>query len=353
MISESHERARALVLEHGWNAMSYQILTPGMSHWFSGKGDAVAGYMRFGNVRVVAGAPACAASRLADVTDELEADGQAEGCRTIYFAAGSRLEQILGARRTHSLTPIGSLPTWRPGDWRATVAGKASLRAQVHRARNKGVHVYEVPATPDEVSALRPVLHAWLATRGLPPLGFMTSSAILDLPGDRRVFVAERDSTPAAYLVAAPVPARDGWLIEQWPRRPSAPNGTTHLLIDAAMQSFASSGSGYVTLGMAPLADRADTSTTPLPHWLKFLFGWMRAHGRRFYNFRGLESFKASLEPAGWEPVYVIAPGPALTLSMLRAIAGVFANGHPERFIARGLVDAVRRELTGSRGPRI
>ena len=40
-------------------------------------------------------------------------------------------------------------------------------------------------------------------------------------------------------------------------------------------------------------------------------------------------------------------------LSMLRAIAGVFANGHPERFIARGLVDAVRRELTGSRGPRI
>lgn len=350
MISESHERARTLVLEHGWNAMSYQILTPGMSHWFSRTGDAVAGFMRFGHIRVVAGAPACAAARLAEVTDELEADGRAAGCRTLFFAAGSRLEQILGARRAHTLVPIGSLPTWQPAAWRETVSGKASLRAQVNRARNKGVQVQEVPATAEVVDALRPVLDAWLATRGLPPLGFMTSSAILDLPGDRRIFVAERGATPVAYLVAAPVPARDGWLIEQWPRRPSAPNGTTHLLIDAAMRSFASGGSGYVTLGMAPLAHRTDTSTTPLPRWLSLLFGWMRAHGRRFYNFRGLEAFKAGLEPAAWEPVYVIAPGPALTVSMLRAIAGVFAGGNPERFISRGLLDAVRRELTGTAG---
>ena len=350
MISVSHERARALVLEHGWNAMSYQILTPGMSHWFSRAGDAVSGFMRFGNTRVVAGAPACARHRLAEVTDELEADGITAGCQTLYFAAGSRLERILAARGTHTLVPIGSLPTWQPGDWQATMLRKASLRAQVHRARNKGVRVFEVPATKEEVHTLRPVLAAWLATRGLPPLGFMTSTAILDLPGDRRIFVAERASAPAAYLVAAPVPARDGWLIEQWPRQPSAPNGTTHMLIDAAMESFAASGSAYVTLGVTPLAARSDTSATPLPRWLNLLFRWMRAHGRRFYNFRGLEAFKASLEPAGWEPVYVIAPGPALTLSMLRAIAGVFANGQPERFIARGLYDAVRRELTGTAG---
>ena len=42
------------------------------------------------------------------------------------------------------------------------------------------------------------------------------------------------------------------------------------------------------------------------------------AHGRRFYNFRGLEAFKASLEPMRWEPVYAIAPAGRITPWMLR-----------------------------------
>lgn len=348
MIDATHDRARALVLRHGWNAMSYQVLTPGMPYWFSRAGDAVAGFASFERTRVVAGAPACPPDRLSAVTAELEADALSLGFRTLYFAAGSRLEQLMTARGGHALVPIGALPAWDPRDWQETVARKASLRAQLNRARNKGVEVREVANLPAEVARLRPVLGSWLATRGLPPLGFMTSTTILDRPSDRRIFVAERHGIPVAYLVAAPVPARQGWLIEQWPREPASPNGTTHLLVDAAMRSFASSESSYVTLGLAPLAQRGDAAGGSLPPWLAALFGWLRAHGRRFYNFRGLEAFKAGLEPATWEPVYVITPGRTLTPSMLRAIAGVFADGQPGKLVGRALVDAVRRELGGT-----
>ena len=66
------ERARALVLTHGWNATAYQILNPGIAHWFPAAGDAVVGFVRRSGVRVVAGAPVCAPERLLEVASEFE-----------------------------------------------------------------------------------------------------------------------------------------------------------------------------------------------------------------------------------------------------------------------------------------
>jgi hypothetical protein len=54
------ERARQLVLRHGWNTTAYQVLNPGFHHWFSGDGEGVIGYVPRSSVWVVGGAPACA-----------------------------------------------------------------------------------------------------------------------------------------------------------------------------------------------------------------------------------------------------------------------------------------------------
>jgi hypothetical protein len=43
--SLSLEKARQLILEFGWNSTSYQILNPGIKHWFAAAGDAVVGYV--------------------------------------------------------------------------------------------------------------------------------------------------------------------------------------------------------------------------------------------------------------------------------------------------------------------
>jgi phosphatidylglycerol lysyltransferase len=136
-------------------------------------------------------------------------------------------------------------------------------------------------------------------------------------------------------------------LVEQWPRRPTAPNGTTHLLVDAAMRAFHDSGASYVSLGLAPLSDRVRAiGGTERRHaiWPGLVFRWLRAHGRRFYNFKGLEAFKAGMEPHGWEPVYAVMPGSRVGPRDLRAIAGAFADGPPERLVARALVSAVETE---------
>jgi phosphatidylglycerol lysyltransferase len=313
--------ARDLVMRHGWNAVAYQILNPGICLWFSSSGDAVAGYARFGHVRIVAGAPVCPPDRLLDAAVELEADANSHGERVVFFGAGERLERVYAARVDHALVRIGAQPTWEPNAWPTIVREKASLRAQLNRARNKGVRVEEWPAErAARSSALRGVLREWLDTRGLPPMHFLVTPDLFDTLQDRRIFVAERGENVVGFLVATAIPARNGWLVEQWPRVRSAPNGTTHLLIDAAV------GDGQ-------------------PVWLRLVLTWIRAHGRRFYNFRGLEAFKASAQPMAWEPIFAIAPGRRFTPMLLRSLAGAFSGGSPERFVARAVMSAAAKEL--------
>jgi phosphatidylglycerol lysyltransferase len=338
--------ARALVMRHGWNAVAYQILNPGMRRWFSRAGDVVAGYAPFAGTWVVAGAPVCAPERLATAAAELEADAAARDARVLYFGAGDRLERVYAERADHSLVRLGAQPVWDPAAWSDIVRRKASLRAQLNRARNKGVRITELPASRARASeTLRTVLREWLATRGLPPLSFLVVPDILDTLDDRRTFVAERDGRVVGFLVGTPVPARHGWLVEEWPRLRDAPNGTTHSLVDAAMRAFAADGSRYVTLGLAPLAEHGGGTSTDQPAWLRVMLRWVRAHGRRFYNFAGLEAFKAGMQPMAWEPIYAIAPGGRFTPRMLRAVAGAFSAGNPELLVARALWSAAREEL--------
>jgi phosphatidylglycerol lysyltransferase len=349
------ERARRLVLEHGWNSTAYQIINPGIAHWFATRGDALVGYVSAGKVRVVAGAPVAPLHELASVMLEFEEDARRAGQRVCYFGAEERLEAVCRPLGTHSLLSLGAQPVWAPASLAAIIVGRASLRAQLHRAANKGVRVSLWPAGKAEGNAaLQSVLGAWLSTRGLPPLRFLVEPDTLHQLEDRLVFVAEREGNVVGFLIASPVPARSGWLIEQVIRAPAAPNGVVEMLIHAAASAMGARGSAYVTLGLAPLSRRAGaTGEEHTSWWLRATLAWVRAHGRRFYDFDGLDAFKAKFRPEQWTPVFAVANEPTFSPRMLYAIASAFSGGSPLTLIARALGRAVRQEgkwmLSGAR----
>ena len=343
-------QVRDLVMQHGWNATAYQIINPGIVHWLARGGDAVVGYVEFHRTRVVAGAPVCAEDRLSQVRAEFELETRVSGRRVCYFGAESRLESHLRKSPDHSMVLLGAQPSFNPHDWPAMLRSHESLRMQLNRARNKSVAVVEYsPQRAANDSALRDCLREWLATRGLPPLHFLIEPQTLTRLFDRRVFVAEQRGVPVGFLVASPVPQRNGWLVEQFVRGRKAPNGTSELMIDAAVRAFAEQGSEYVTLGLSPLSQHVSVQLDENPFWLRVLLAWMRAHGRRFYNFAGLDAFKTKFGPKQWEPVYAICNQPRFSPSMLYAIAGAFTEGKPIRTGLRALGQAVAQEFGWNR----
>ena len=321
-MSPERRRAHALIVQHGWNSTSFQVLEDGYRYWFWGD-EACVAYVDTGRAWVVAGAPIAPEAQLGEVVTRFLEEAQRAGRRVCFFAVEARLLAQTALRGL----PIGEQAVWDPRGWSGVLSGAKSLREQLRRARAKGVTVRRL--TVDELEHHGPALDGlaerWLAGRALAPLGFLVELELFRDPHQRRYFVAEQGGRVVGALTAVPVYAREGWLLEDLLRDASAPNGTAELLVDAAMTTLAAEGSSYVTLGLAPLSGE-------LPRPLALA----REVTRPLYDFHGLRAFKAKLRPERWDPIYLAyerAPVRAV-LDALRA----FARGSLRAFVLRTIL---------------
>lgn len=319
---EQHARVLALLRRHGWNATSFQVLEPGFRYWFEDDRACVA-YVDTGGAWVAAGAPIAPEEELAPVAARFVQAARAAGRRCCFFATEARFAHAAHLGALH----VGEQPVWDPAEWEATLEGSRSLREQVRRSRAKGVVVRAL--APEELEdpghptrrAVERLIARWLGSRPMGPMGFLVQLDPFSAPRERRHFVAERDGALVGFLAAVPVYARQGWFLEDLLRDPAAPNGTTELLVDGAMRALAREGSGYATLGLAPLAGAQDT--------------WLRAArdlGAELYDFEGLRAFKAKLRPRHWDPLFLSYPrGQGALVSLYDALRA-FAGGSLLRF---------------------
>lgn len=292
----------------------------------------------WGRVRVAAGAPTGPVEHRPQAANAFERDARQSGARVVWFAVEDPAD--LGPGRPSVV--IGAEPVWLAGRWPEVVENKSSVRAQVNRARNKGVEVEEWPtervrASPD----LRRVLADWLDRRGLPPMSFLADPFVLDEPGDRRFLVACLDGQPVGYLA---MHVNDEAFVEWIIRSRAAPNGTSSLLLDAALRRVAPEVP--FTLGLVPLSTFAPLSEHAPDVLVRGLLKWTRAHATRFYNFDGLQRFKAKFLPDAWRPLHLVTDGRPITVFTFHDVAAAFAAPRgPTRFVARALADAAVEEV--------
>ena len=293
--------------------------------------------------RVVAGAPVCPNEDLVEMIEEWRA--ARPGTPACYFGAEARVYSAIGGNPSYSTVILGAQPVWSPESWSKAFENDASLRYQLKRARHKGVTVTEWAADRAKSNpVLRQVLGEWLETRGLPPMHFLVEPQTLDNLEDRRLFVAEKDGQPIGFVTMSPVPTRAGWLTEQFVRGHKAPNGTIELMLDTAIRAVGADGAQMVTMGIVPLSPHGHEQSQN-PAWLRALTAWMRAHGRRFYNFDGLDAFKSKFHPDYWEPIYVISRESRFSFRTLYAIAAAFTSENPFNALLKGILRAFRQEL--------
>lgn len=297
MTDAPRERALALVRRYGYNATSFQTLEEGYAYFFHG--DGCVAYVDTGAAWVVAGAPIAPVEAIREVLLAFLAAAKAARRRACLFATEQRLLDLAGAA-LESLR-IGEQPIWDPTTWPEILKRRRSLREQLRRARAKGVSVRELPASELGAGATRAgierVAERWQRTRGMAPMEFLVRLELFSFPEERRCFVAEQAGRIVGVAGVVPVPARAGWFIEDLVRDPSAPNGTAELLIDGVMRWAGGAGCHWLTLGLAPLA--GDVSP---------LLRAARSSGRLLYDFKGLRSYKAKLEPEQWLPIFLSYP---------------------------------------------
>jgi phosphatidylglycerol lysyltransferase len=333
--NSEREQVLELVRRFGWNATSFQTLEQGYRYFFHGEGCVA--YVDTGAAWVVAGAPIAAESAIATVLSAFLEHARQAGKRCCLFATEQRLHDLVGP--TLRSLRIGEQPVWNPQAWAETLAQRASLREQLRRARAKGVTVRHVQAAELEAGATRAgiarVVKGWLSTRQMAPMEFLVRLELFTFTADRRCFVAERAGRIVGVAGVVPVPARQGWFIEDLLREPSAPNGTAELLVDAVMRWTGDRGCSWLTLGLAPLA--GDVSP---------LLRAARRSGAALYDFDGVRSYKAKLKPAHWLPIFLSYPPEQGGLrSLLDALVAFTRTGFWQfawRTLTRGPIVVVR-----------
>ncbi|HTU62853.1 MAG TPA: DUF2156 domain-containing protein [Polyangiales bacterium] len=287
------------VRSYGYNATAFQVLEPGFAYWFAPNGAGTVAYVDTGSAWVAGGAPLAPAEKLAEVARQFEKAAALSGRRACFVAVEQRFLHAASQLGLQALQ-IGEQPVWDPQAWPAIAKSSRSLREQLRRARAKGVtiHLLEPEQLADPASPLRAqveqLLRAWLSSRNMAPLGFLVQLHVFSYVAERRCFIARQHDRVIGFLGMIPVYARGGWFIEDFLREPNAPNGTSELMIDAAMQAAAQKGARFVTLGLSPLAG------TVVP-----ALQWVSRFGAALYDFAGLRAFKAKLKPERWDPIYI------------------------------------------------
>jgi phosphatidylglycerol lysyltransferase len=313
------DRLLAPLRQHGWDATSFQTVKSGFSYWFDDS-DAFVAYVKIGRVLVATGAPIAPRDRVADVAKRFAHHAEKNGDAVCFF--GVEKDFVDALSYPHAL--IGLQPVWDPTEWSATLSSAPRLREQLRRARAKKIQVRLVQDLELEAGALRNAIQdlarKWLGLRGMAPMGFVVHIEPFTALAEKHIFVAERDGVLVGMVALAPLYAR-GFLVEDLFRDPSAPNGTTEALIDAAMKHAAANGCRYVTLGLAPLAGEV---SRPLRAF--------REHASILFDFRGLEAFKKRLRPKAWDPIF-IAHTPSISNARATvAVLQAFARGSFVRF---------------------
>jgi len=216
-----------------------------------------------------------------------------------------------------------------------TTSGKAgeSLRYSVNRARRAGAQfeLLEQPMAAELWPQLRAVSDAWLAALDAAEKGFSLGrydEAYLRLSP---IAVIRVDSRIVAFSNLMPGYGTQLELsIDLMRHVPDAPPATMDFLFVQLIQYAQQQGYRYFNLGMAPLGGVGESRYARRGEKVaRLAFDF----GNRFYNYKGLRSYKEKFHPQ-WRSTYLAYPILTPLPSLLMDIAALIAGGYRRIFFS-------------------
>jgi len=340
---------------YGYNAHALVGIARSIRLWTSLKTEGAVAYNEFGKVWLVPGDPLASADNLVQISHSFLRKAAAEG-RVVGFMPATeqfaKHSSELGLRAIKiGSAPYFDLTTWAPRGDRAKKA-----RAGVNQARRAGVQVTEVVEVDEKlVRETACLCKSWLTTRRSAIRFEWLFTVDLFQHKEQKKYFTARDVTGrlVGFLAASPIPARNGWYLEDVLRSKNAPNGTTDLLVVEVLDSLKRSGARLATLGTTLMATEGGASPDVHISPVLSTVAWSVARCFSiFYNFNGVRRFKTKFAPSWWESEYVLM-SPSITAPprVFGACIHAIVPAGPTYLIARQLSRAWRRLKTRKEVP--
>ena len=208
-----------------------------------------------------------------------------------------------------------------------TLQGKAgkNFRPSINRLTKLGYQIdfYQPPIANDLLHRLKPVSDEWLKM-------VQGSEKHFSLGWFEEAYLRECEiavmHNPEGQISAFANIVREYQLneatIDMMRHRPAIENGTMDFLFISLLQHFKECGYDSFNFGLSAFAGVGDN---PESRRLEKVLHYLYQHLSRFYNFKGLHSYKDKFRP-DWEPRYLIYPSlatlPDVVVALIRADSG-------------------------------
>ncbi|HEY7398553.1 MAG TPA: phosphatidylglycerol lysyltransferase domain-containing protein [Gaiellaceae bacterium] len=294
--SDAHDRATALVLEHGEDSLAYFALRRDKAYVFSPSGRSFLAYRVVGGTALVAGDPIGDPSERRELVAEFVRVARAKAWRVaVAGASGDALEDYvaLGFKSLY----LGDEAVIRPTEF--TLDGRAirKVRQSVSRLEKCGYEV-RVLSVADADDGLRRELEAvsreWRGN--WPERGFtMAMDALFAYPDTVLAVAVGPDGSVGGFLQLVPSPASEGYSLASMRRRRDTPNGLMEYLITETIAWSRAHAVAELSLNFAVFADflRADEDARPLQRATRFVL----LKGDRLFQLERLHSFSRKFFP--------------------------------------------------------
>ena len=216
---------------HGYNEHAF-VLDPEEGKVWTERGRGAVCYVERGNVWLVTGEPLAAIEDLCEVARNFVAHARVKRKLVVFLPTSERFAKAVagGEFRIHKIaaSPYFDLQKWDPKGNPAK-----GLRLGLNRARRAGISVKPVTDISEEFrSEVGGLCTKWLVGRSAGMSFGWLFQLVPFLNEDSKKYFAARNTsgTLVGVLAASPIPARDGWYLEDVLRSADAPDGTSDLL---------------------------------------------------------------------------------------------------------------------------
>lgn len=323
--ANNNDDALRLQKIHGYNEHSLVGISGEKLFWLDDKKDCAVSYNEHGKVWIVAGEPLASEKELIPAMREFLEFAETKKKIVAFLPVTERFARLIDVNK-FDIVKIGATPYFDLQNWKPRGDKAKHLRAALNSSKRAEISVQEVSQITDNFNnEVLELSKKWIKTRRAG----VKFSWLFDLNvfenSERKKFFAARVKSGklVGVLAASPIPAREGWYLEDILRAADAPNGTTELLVSEAFRILASQGAKLATLGTVPLSEK-DTAKflTSRNALLKMSFRFSRKKLNSIYNFEGLQRFKSKFVPSWWEGEYAVTQ--RSLFSILRIVIALF-----------------------------
>ncbi len=325
------DEARTFYTVHGGHAFAHLTLLGDKHLFHTADRDALIAYGAIRNRLVALGDPAGAPAALEGAVLAFRQFADRYGCVPVFYEVS---EANLHLYHDHGfgLFKLGEQALVPVADFSLAGKKRDDLRSAVNRAGREGLEfgVLLQPLADAVWDELRTVSDQWLGTRTAEK-GFSLGRFDRHYLSQAPIAVVRQGDVMVAFASLMPDYHQQHELsIDLMRHAAGAPHGCMDFLFVRLLEYARDAGYAWFNLGVAPLAGVGENEfARPAERLARLAY----EYGNRFYNYKGLRSYKEKFQPV-WRGTYLAYPYQMSPRFLLVDIAALIAGSYRRVLVA-------------------